>query len=250
MKCQTHTISDAKHDSFFQQLDFANLQQPPSPKFSEFHESPFQFVDPMASGFGARTAKKTSDDDHIQFHFSDSNKQLDDIASKTANFEGRDDDFNFFFGDEARPETFRKPIMKKDRTDSLKEAETMCNTKEAIPASLRQDVTSSDAEDTKSEFLSQSAKNSYLDNYSLFQDLCPVKEEKLVPLNSFVSLTLGDKGSSLSVDLCTCNLSNCKMLQNFLQLAEDSQLEELGEVLDSCESELTSKLAQLRSQLE
>lgn len=96
--------------------------------------------------------------------------------------------------------------------------------------------------------MTNSVKNkSLVDEYSIYGDLCPIVENKLPSLNSVVALSLGEGSSSLSVKICSCNLTNCKLLHNFLNIAEKNELEEMDQLLEKTKKDLQEKLAQLEA---
>mmetsp|Transcript_35467 Transcript_35467/g.41023 ORF Transcript_35467/g.41023 Transcript_35467/m.41023 type:complete len:251 (-) Transcript_35467:97-849(-) len=238
---------DDREDDMFRNLDF-NSFRPPAPEFSCFRDSLFQPRDSFGlahhhknpkEGIEALFENKKSlhGDEHANFDFEDPIKGMFNKE--------KEEDFNFLYHDEARPEPFRKPFEKKEAAKSCKDSDTVSNTKEVSSPHPIRETNSIFNLDTRSEVLSQSKRN-VIDGFAYFQDLCPVKEEELPPLNTLFSLTINQGSSNLSLNLCSCKLSSCKLLHNFVQLAEDSELAEMIELLDGCKADLEVTLAKLK----
>lgn len=229
-------LGELKFENPYKNMEYSGFHHNTSPKFSGLKNSFFTNQEPLNLGFAY---PKYDKEENINFHFAEQEKNF--YSSD------KEDDLNFFFNEDSRPESFRKPM--KERKDSLKDAETVCNTKEAIPISKKDGSNQSmSTESTKSEPLSTSAKASPGFEYSLFSDLCQIKEDTLPDLNSLVSLSLDQGGSSLSVKLCSCNMSQCRLLHNFLQLAEEPDLDQMMTALDSAKADLSEQLTKLKNQ--
>ena len=243
-------FTDGREDEVFRNLEYQNFR-PLSPKLACFQESMFQNNNPFS--FGSSTLK--SPKEGIEALFENKKSPLSqeiigfdfDVPAKGLFNKDREDDFNFLYQDEFRPESFRKPIEKKETTRSLKDSETVSHTKEVSSPRSKREWNSIFNFDTKSEILSQ-AKKSVFEGMSFFQDLCPIKEDELPALNTLVSITVNQGSSSLSLNLNSSELNNNKLLKNFFLLADDTELNELSSLIEQSTRDLSATIAQLKSQ--
>lgn len=158
------------------------------------------------------------------------------------------EEYNFLFNNEFDNNAFKKPIEKKSSLKSIKDTETASYTKESYNTYGKRESTKSYSVDTRSDCLSFGQKKFSADGLSYFQDLCPVKEPNMPDLNSLVSLSFEQGGSSLSVKLCTCELENCKLLHNFLDIIEETDLVDLQNILNETKAEVAKELFKLQSE--
>lgn len=146
---------------------------------------------------------------------------------------------------------FKKPSpMDRKESDSIKDSETNAHTKDAYHSGVKRasSCRTESVVDTKCDTQSMHHRKFYHDELSMFGDLFQLKETSLPGLNNLVSLSIHSESSTLSVSACTCKISNNKLLQNFLGLAEDSDLLELQKAIKDCEAELSSEMRKLGEQ--
>ena len=82
----------------------------------------------------------------------------------------------------------------------------------------------------------------------LFQDLDQIEVNKIPTLNNLITISLEDGGSSLTLKEWSCNLKQSKLIANFINTLDNSDLNEFSQLLDNCRSELSSKIEDLKKQ--
>lgn len=155
---------------------------------------------------------------------------------------------NFIFNNDFANDSFKKPFGKRTSGKSIRDQETVCNTKESYSTVAKKESCKSVSTETKSDCYSMNQRKFFMDELASFKDLCPMKETDMPDLNSLVSLSIDQGSSSLSVKLCTCELKNCKLLNNFLDMAGEEELLDMKKLLNECKSELVAKLDKLSGQ--
>lgn len=156
-----------------------------------------------------------------------------------------DDAFNFFVETPLNQDPFRKPVDRKESVKSANNSETASQSKDMMYATMKNETTKAYTTDVQIDGTAQ--KKYFHESLAIFQDLTPVEEVELPALNSMVSLSIAQGSSSLEITTCTCKLSNCKLLHNFLSLAEEAELADLQKTLSQCKSELSAKIAELKA---
>lgn len=170
-----------------------------------------------------------------------------EVSNKDLLTKHKDEGINYLFHQDYENDAFKKPIEKRSSIKSIKDTETASYTKETYNAYGKRESTREYSVDTRSDSLSFVQKKFSADGLSYFQDLCPVEEPKMPDLNSLVSLSFEQGGSSLSVKLCTCELENCKLLHNFLDIIEETDLVDLQNILTQTKAEIAKELIKLQS---
>lgn len=240
---------DGREDEVFRNLEYQNFR-PLSPKLTCFQDNLFQNNNPF--NFGTSIAKSPKDGIEALFENKKSSLNQDiigfdfDLPAKGLFNKDREDDYNFLYNEDFRPESFRKPFEKKEAPKSLKDSETVSHTKEVSSPKSKRECNSIFNFDTKSEIHSQ-AKKSVFEGMSFFQDLCPIKEDELPALNTLVSISVNQGSSSLSLNFNSSELNSNKLLKNFFLLAEDSEILELSSLMDQVTQDISSKIAELKS---
>ena len=241
-------FTEGREDEVFRNIEYQNFR-PLSPKLSCFQESMFQNNNPFNFGSSALKSPKEGIEALFENKKSPLNQEIIgfdfDIPAKGLFNKERDDDFNFLYQNEFRPESFRKPMEKKETTRSLKDSETVSHTKEISSPKSKRECSSIFSFDTKSEIHSQ-AKKSVFEGISYFQDLCPIKADEIPTLNTLVSITLNQGSSSLSLSLNSSELNNNKLLKNFFLLADNTELNELSSLMEQTTRDLSATIAQLK----
>lgn len=161
-----------------------------------------------------------------------------------------DDEINFLFNDNLSPESFKRPFEKKDSERSSRDSETASHTKEASLTINKRESPKNSFDDTHGDNLSWNQKRFSCNEVTYFQDLCPVREQDMPDLNSLISLSIIEGDSSLSMKLCSCQLTNCKLLHNFLNGMEESDLSDLQKILKETKEDIAKELAKLQGQVE
>ena len=82
----------------------------------------------------------------------------------------------------------------------------------------------------------------------LFSDLEQIEAPKIPSLNSIVSITIQDGGSSLTISESSQQFNQSKIISGFLNTLDNSDLFEMNALLDSCRSELSAKIENLKKQ--
>ena len=116
-------MADYKMDNLNRHLGFHNNQASNSPKFTCFKDNYNYNKEPVNIGFSNKEVKddlnitdflfkkNNSDDDSSKFEFGNHEKEFYS--------DEKDEEYNFFFNEDSKPESFRQP-MKKPRKESIK----------------------------------------------------------------------------------------------------------------------------------
>lgn len=153
-------------------------------------------------------------------------------------------DFNMNF---SKP-SFKKPAQRRDSLESDKDSETASNTKDTALCGLKRLVAiENNLTETKTQTAERkgdASKKYFHEDLNVFSDLIPEKES-LPSLNTLVSLSLDSEGGSLNVTADGNKLENHKLLSNFLNCADRSNLNDLLQTLKDCEAGLNSQLEKI-----
>ena len=146
--------------------------------------------------------------------------------------------------DQLKP-SFKNPSQrKKGLSTNDKESETASNTKDtAFYGSKR--PTEENSVETKCNTLSMMQKNVFNIEHNLFGDLILEDKNELPTLNSLVSLTIQEEAGSLNVNIYSNKMSENKLLNNFLNIADTADLNDLLQAIQDCEANLSAKLLKL-----
>lgn len=238
-------FSDGRGESLFQQNEFDGFQPFSTPKLSNLftnnHDSPKFFINTPKIENEAihdlfHDKRSSNDNDQYKFDFDEPNRQENTYKK---------DSYQFFFEYDAKFEPFKEPAKKISNEPEDNQTETAWNTKE-----YSKKISPSVKEGTSTETYSGKSTNSVhaagFDNLSLFQDFnYPIEQKEIPSLNHLVSLTINDGDSSFAINTNSKNLTNCKLLSNFIKLADVDDLKSFDSVLDKLRSVLSAKLSGL-----
>ena len=234
---------DTKGDGLSHQFDYDSFQWFGSNKNEDMFSNPKDFQ--KSNGAPARCEndglnplfdlKRTSSDNE-RFKFS-----IEDHFKPEPSY--KKDLCQFFFEDEPKYNQFKEPMKKPDQYSDYNQENTACNTKEFEKATKSHDQSSND---TNSGDSTQSMKSALFDGLSLFQDFIPVVEKQELPsLNHVVSMSIKDGDSSFSIKTNSSKINDCKLLTNFINIAEMDDLKALDKMLEGAKEDILAKLSKL-----
>ncbi len=168
-------------------------------------------------------------------------------ADKQIFWEKEHKDDRFFLanvGDKAQ--AFKEPTGKKDSVDSDKESETVSNTKDITFCGNKRPAEEISVE-TKCNTSSMSQKKYFHEDLNIFDDLVNIDEKQLAipPINNVVSMTIRDDSGEFSVSTNSNSLTKNKILNNFLTIADVSDLNDMLQAVRDCQAQVSSKISKL-----
>ena len=239
-------LSESKGEGLFQQPDFEGFHPFSSPKHDSFlndmnepDSNAYAGTKPDNVGINElfNFKRTSSDNEKYKFDFEEPQK----LSHKMNSYE-------FFSEEDPKFEPFKQPRKKSDSDSDNGTGENHSNVKNPFKQATREH-TQTCTMDTKSGVSTQSMKSGgVFDAYSCFNDLNPAIEKEVPTLNHMVSLTMADGDYSFSVKTSSSRVSDCKLLNNFLNMAESSDLADLDRFLDLARDEISAKLSKLPGQ--
>lgn len=157
--------------------------------------------------------------------------------------EHRDDEF-FNAPVRGRNQSFKQPLERKDSVKSDKESETASNTKDTMYCGSKRHADEANS-DTRCNTSSLDQKKFFHEDLNAFDDLINIEEKQLPSINNVVSLAIRDDSGEFSVSTKSNLITDNKILNNFLTIADSADLSDLLEAVRDCQAQVSSKISKL-----
>lgn len=155
----------------------------------------------------------------------------------------------FGFRIESLKPSFKQPLIRKNSENHFKDYETASNTKDVALYGIKKEAKENVFEVNCNTFSGNQTKAFNIEQ-NVFGDLIEEDNKKLPTLNSLVSLTIEEESGALTVNTHSSKMSENKLLNNFLGIADIVDLNNLLQAIKDCEANLSVKLLKLKTEKE